>query len=673
MANPALPPGFVLEDDDAPLPPGFVLVDASKPKKPESDLSRLITGNKKPRTAMEEVGRQAKLTGRYLMSGPLEFAGMFTDPLANVLGLPTARQGAQAAGDSLGLPNPEGKGERIVAETSKAVAGGAGLLGLSNVAARSPGLIGSVGNAMSTQPGLQGLSAATGSASASTARENGATPGWQIAAGIAGGLAPSAIAFGGPGATRYLLRGGEDGRLQTERGIQDFTAAGATPSVGQATGNKRTQGLESLLAGGPTSNGVMTRFAEQQAQKLGTGLQGQASRLSPAPSAERAGLAVERGVGKFTGDVKSQREALYSQADSLIPATTASPLSNTWQTLRSLTTPNPGAPATTAAMVNPKIASLFETVGQDLAASGGKGLPYQAVKDIRSKIGAELSDFSLTTDKPTAQYKALYAALSRDMEEAAKAQGPDAYAAAQRASNYFKASQARLETLERVVDKAGGPEKIYQAALAGTTDGATTLRAVMRSLPADGQKALTAAVVKRMGLATKGNQNVDGDQFSAQSFLTNWNALSKEARGALFSPHGVGAGPFNGAGKFVSDMDKIARVAERIRDGSRVYANPSGTANKGLAYAYLGSLATSFLAGPLAVGGVVASGVAANGMARVMTNPRFVGWLARSTELPASSAPQQIAALRAIAQTEKDEDLAAIADQLEQEAKQPKR
>ena len=71
----------------------------------------------------------------------------------------------------------------------------------------------------------------------------------------------------------------------------------------------------------------------------------------------------------------------------------------------------PGAEATTAAMVNPKIANLFQTVGQDLAKSGGKGLPYEALKDIRSKIGAELSDFSLAPDKPTAQYKALAATV----------------------------------------------------------------------------------------------------------------------------------------------------------------------------------------------------------------------------------------------------------------------
>ncbi len=73
-----------------------------------------------------------------------------------------------------------------------------------------------------------------------------------------------------------------------------------------------------------------------------------------------------------------------------------------------------------------------------------------------------------------------------------------------------------------MVEKNGGPEKVFQAAMSGTKDGATTLRAVMRSLPEDGQKAVSAAVIKRMGLANPGAQNAAGDAFSPNTFLTNW-------------------------------------------------------------------------------------------------------------------------------------------------------
>jgi hypothetical protein len=631
----------------------------------------------KPMTFGENVKRTAGLGVRAAISGPLEFAGIFTDPAAIALGLGTARQGAQRFGDALGLPNPSTGAERVSQDVSKAISGGGGFLGSARLASNAPGLLGSVGRVAASQPVVQTVSGAAGTAAGSGAREAGVGPGGQVAAGLVGGVLPGVGLFGTQGALRTAVRGGQEGReamagpdTLTRLGIQggniaNFRAAGTTASVGQAVGNRRMQGLESLLAGAPTSGGVMSKFAERQAAQIGEGLQGKAVGLSPAPSAERAGLAIQRGVDSFTGDVQAQRSALYAHADKLIPDTVRTPLTKTRAELLALTTPDPGAKNTTKLLINPRITALAENLEKDIATGMSGGIPYSTLKDLRSHIGRELSDFSLTVDRPTAEYKRLYAAMSEDMQAAAKGQGAAAQMAARRANDYFRASQKRLELLERVVDKAGGPEKVYQAALAGTTDGATTLRGVMRSLPQDGQRALTAAVVKRMGLATKGNQGADGDTFSAQTFLTNWNALSKEARSALFAPHGAKAGPFGSGGKFTSDMDKIAKVAESIRNGSKVYANPSGTANRGLAYGYLGALVTGALAGPGGFATVAGTGAGANILARAMVNPRFVSWLARSTELPASSAPQQIAALRGIAKDEKDEDLAALADQLE--------
>lgn len=107
-----------------------------------------------------------------------------------------------------------------------------------------------------------------------------------------------------------------------------------------------------------------------------------------------------------------------------------------------------------------------------------------------------------------------------------------------RANNYYKMSASRLDQLERVVDKNGGPEKVYAAAMSGTKDGGTTLRAVMQALDQEGQRAVTGAVLKRMGLASAGQQGAEGAEFSAQTFLTNWNKLSPEARRALFDRYG---------------------------------------------------------------------------------------------------------------------------------------
>lgn len=111
--------------------------------------------------------------------------------------------------------------------------------------------------------------------------------------------------------------------------------------------------------------------------------------------------------------------------------------------------------------------------------------------------------------------------------------------AADRANRYFNARATRIDDIVRVIDRNGGAEKIYQAVMGGVTDGSTTLRGVIQSLPEEGQKAVTAAGLLRVGLlANPGAQDAGGEAFSAAAFLTNWNMASPEARRALLDRYG---------------------------------------------------------------------------------------------------------------------------------------
>jgi hypothetical protein len=402
----------------------------------------------------------------------------------------------------------------------------------------------------------------------------------------------------------------------------------------------------------------MGGFAERQARNIGEGLQDAANNLSRNASAERAGRAIERGVELFGKNANATKRALYWDADRHIPGATQVPLANTWQKVAQLTTPSPGAAATTSALINPRISQLRETLAQDIAAGGGQ-IPYEAVKRIRTNIGEAISDYSLSPDTPTRELKQLYGALSDDMEAAARSVSPEAVRATKRANNYTRVVANRLEQVQRVIDKNGGPERVYEAAMAGTRDGGTTLRAVMRSLPPEGQKAVSAAVLKRMGMATPGNQDAAGDVFSAATFLTNWNRVSPEAKSALFNRFGAG---------FSRDMDRIARVSQNIKDGAKVFQNPSGTANRAAAMTYGASLVASmFDPSFVSTGSLIGSGAAANYMARKLTDPDFVAWLAKSTAVPIGSATAQIQILRRLGEKQEDPELIQIADQLSQE------
>lgn len=609
-------------------------------------------------SAGQRLVREVGLGSRAMLEGGFGTIGIVTDPLARVAGLPSAREGATALADTLGLPKAETPVERVGTGITEALTGGGGVMGLGRaLATRAPGMGQAAGDFLSSQPTYQLASLLGGSSAAGVTREAGGSPGSQTLAGLVGGLSPGMAGSSGSGLLRLLARGGEPGRLRMRQGIEDFSAIGTSPSVGQATGNGRMQGLESMLAGAPTSAGVMSRAAERQAQQIGQGLGRRADEMFPNASAERAGRAIERGAETFAGNVRQTRNALYAKVDGLIPGDTRVPVTQTQQALAELTRLTPGAESTTAQLVNARISQIANSLGEDVLASQGQGIPYRALKELRSRIGEELTDFALSPDRPTAQYKRLYAALSQDMEQAARQQGPAAEAAMRRANSYMRASADRLEQVQRVVDRNGGPEKVFNAVMSGTRDGGTTLRAVMQSLPEDGQRAITAAVVKRMGLATPGQQGAAGEVFSAGTFLTNWNRLSPEARRVLFDRHGP---------QFARDMDKVARVAERIKTGSKVFANPSGSARLGGALVYSGSLATAVLTGQV---GAFAAGAGAGGlanvMARALTNPRFVHWLAEATELPLSALPQQVVVLKQIAREEGDAELAEFAGALQ--------
>ena len=581
---------------------------------------------------------------------------------------PTYREAAAGVADKLGLPKPLTARERVMGDIGEGLTGTALTMGGGSIAQQAPRvatvaptITNRVGNFFAAQPGLQTVSTITGTGAASAARESGASPGTQAVVGLGAGLAPGALPAATSAGLRAAVRGTSGDNMQ--RTIRDFTQAGTMPSVGQASGNWAAQGAENLLAGGPTSAGVMGRAAERQADEIGAGIRGMADNLSPNASGERAGAAISSGIDQFRRNTGAVKKALYWQADQLIPGDSPAQLSNTWQTVSKLTTPMKGAEATTGTLIQPRIATLRDAIAQDVAKGGGT-IPYEALKRIRTEIGEQIDgDSLLNPSTDIRELRQLYRALSQDMEAAARARGPDAAAAAKRANDYARATADRLDQVQHVIDKNGGPEKVYAAAMSGTRDGGTTLRAVMKSLPPEGQRAVTAATIKRMGMPNPGQAGADAaEEFSAEVFLTNWNKVSPEAKKVLFDRHGPA---------FSEAMDRIARVAGNLRSGSKVWKNPSGTANRAATLTYGGALLASMFDPSMATtGSLIGSGIGANILARKMTDPDVVMWLARSTALPIGSGVAQAQTLRQIGEKREDPEIIQLADELERQAAQ---
>lgn len=617
-----------------------------------------------PAQVVRAVGRTARAGVQGITALP--------NMIGDALGLQSS-QAVRNALSKLGLPEAENPTERIAEDVASGMAGAGGMVGLGRgMAKAATPLVQRIGQLLSTAPGLQVTAGATGPGAASVVREEGGGPGAQMAAGVAGAALPAVPALAAA-ATRAAMRGGEAGRQRVAQNIKTFEEAGAgTPTVGQATESRANRAVESVLAKTPGAAGRMASKAQAESLALGGKVEDMARSLAGRTGAAPAGRAIKGGLEHFVDDFKAASGRLYDALDNHIPGTTQVQATNTLAKLKQLTAPIKGAERTSALIKTPRIGDVAEALSADAAAQPAKvipgtpvgakgphgvplppsllgpdgnplptiipgkngGIPYEALKQLRSAVGEKIANPSLTDDISTAQWKQLYGALSRDMAEAARGAGPKAEAAFVRANNFHRAGMQRIEDVLQPIVAKGDPEDIFQAAISGTKEGATTISGVMKSLQPESRKVVAATMLRRLGVATPGKQNELGEVFSSETFLTNWNRISPDSKRVLFSSLPE---------QMRLDLDKIAKVAANIREGSQVFANPSGTAPAAAGYMTAGGFVISLLTGQVGTAASIAGGVgAANLGARVMTSPKVVRWLAESTRKPVEQLPAQL-------------------------------
>lgn len=637
-----------------------------------------------PRGAGAELARQAGLTGRAAVKGVLALPGMVSDAAGGLLntGLDAVlgkgngwrKQSTSAALDNLmtlaGVPAPESATERVVQDAAGGMSGaGASAKAaqlVANAAERAAApVVQAVANKFAAGPGMQTVGAGTGAAAGGVARENDAPWYAQLAAALTGGAAPSLALAGGSATVRAAMRGGEEGRQRVVDNIAKFKTAGTTPSVGQAAEGRFPRAVESVLAKTPGGAGVMAGKAESQAAELGAAADQLVSQITPRASAETAGRAISDGAKAFLGRFRAKQEELYGVLDKHIPAQTPVNVSRTQQVLAELNADIPGAPNLSQWFKNAKIGGIDRAMAADagagrsytpsqLKAAAGKAttgaeldqalnegtLPYEAIKKLRTLVGKEMDNPSLVADVPRSKWTALYAALSEDLGDTASSVGPAAKQTWSRANDLTRAGMRRLETIDPVVSK-NDPESIFAAAMSGTREGATRIRAVMQSLQPEEQNAIIGAVLKRMGLAKPGRQNDLGDAFSSETFLTNWSQLSPEAKVAIFGRPGAQA--------ITKQLQALTGVASNVREGSKVFSNPSGTA-PALSANMTGGGALAALAtgNPGTAAGIMAVPAAANLLARRMVNPDAAKWLGEKTTISPAMLPAQINAINTL-------------------------
>jgi hypothetical protein len=306
-----------------------------------------------------------------------------------------------------------------------------------------------------------------------------------------------------------------------------------------------------------------------------------------------------------------------------------------------------------------KVAAL-----QSALEGAGPTLPYPALRGVGSMIGKEAGDSLLHGSSEAGRYKQVYGAIAQDKAAAAQAAG--AGRELDRANSFYSQGVTKMEGVLQPYTKNGvTPEQAYSQFRSTILSSPSKAYDLRKSLSPEVRKMQTATLIDELGQANPGKQDAAGTVFSSETFLTNWNKLSPNSKVVMFSG-------FNKANNVRQDIETVARASELIRKKGGIYANPSGT---GGAVAQMGVGGTALFGAvtgnvPL-LASVVGSVAGANITARLLTNPKFVNWLASADKIvkPESARfhTQRLAVLaNQIEDEETRNDLAAFMAALEE-------
>jgi hypothetical protein len=595
--------------------------------------------------------------------------------------------------DQTGAKRPQTRDERIMSDIIAGVAGSGAVIG----GGKALGSLGFKGAEKSLvgSPVSQLIGGGTGAAAAGTVREEGGSQTEQIIAALLAGGIPAGASM----ANRAAFTRGVDRPAMQER-MANFEAAGTTPTIGQLTGGDKAQGTEAFLAQFYGSSPVIkSRLAAQEEAVLGAN-QKVADSLAPLDLA--TGEPVRMSKAELNNLIEntwnnsgkkaiSQTRTDFANnlADKVSPRAGVG-MSSFQDITDELTAIDPGAKNLSKNPVfNPNLKQFTELkndLKKDLAASiklqiaGGvplelaKGkLPFEAVRKLKTQLGAQMDNSTFGAQNVSeAEQRRLFGAIAEDIKAFIKTQGVDAEAAFNDWNkweiNYHKEAAA----LRSVLGKNGGRDKVYKAAFAGVNEGPTIIKSVYNNLDKGARDALTGAWLSR---AMKVVNKSDPDETSLGQMFGNYRNMSDEAKEVMFAPEvREQLDKLNSAARTILKSEKEFGMKAGGRSGSLggqgpIYAGGS-LISSGIG---LASGTTSLAAGAEpatalfnTLAAIAGTAVGANILARYMTNPKTVRWMASNAKLPPAALPTAINLLSQEARKSQDPDMIEFARLMEE-------
>jgi hypothetical protein len=440
--------------------------------------------------------------------------------------------------------------------------------------------------------------------------------------------------------------------------------------AGVATQSPAVQRLEAGLLQTPGGAQVIGPMYDEMGNVMGTRateIGEQISRATKGPGVTPGVMFTEKGgLGKFVqegADAAGKRFAQRrEQLDDIVANAVGSKnrfaATNTGQLVADLQAEIARSPQTFGPMLQPVIDRAMRVVTD--AQSGFGGVPFDALRSMRTAVGKELDRPDISGLTQTPALARLYDALRKDVVAAADQSGDIASRAIKLHDRYVRFNrEVNLPALQKIVDQ-DLDVSAAQMALSGTKDGIGRLQLLRRNFKPDEWDTVSASVWQQLGNAKAGVREgaevgADSYQFSPATFLTNWNNLSDSAKLVLF-----GGERYRNIIPAMNDLVKVTTGAKQA--GKMV--NTSNTAGAQMVTSALlggggmvgggitGDASSALLGGAAALSGLV---LTSNTAARLLESPRFIRWVSdtsRAVVNNPNSLSAQIGKLLAIGQAE---------------------
>jgi len=412
---------------------------------------------------------------------------------------------------------------------------------------------------------------------------------------------------------------------------EDFSKLGIDATAATLTGRPSVANLEESLGGSLFAADIIGASRDKLLKQLSDTTDKIANKFgAPAGSKEEVGAVIRQGALAAFDKIEDKKTKLYDAAYDA-----AGSVNVNFQNLRTLKAELESelaqAPQSLKGSLGPAIAQI-DVILKDAAQNNGL-LPLQAMRSVRTAlgktIGKPIPGAIRIMKQGDERLPSIYKSLTADISEAVSDASPDAARLLRRADDYTRfTAKENLAVIDKI-SKRGLDSQVFDFAVFGSAKGGQRIRDVFKNLSRDERDAVSSSVISQLGY--RGNAS-EGAEWSARTFITNWQRLDKNAKQVLF-----GAPRFREVAKELNSLARVAKVtAER--------AAADNVSRTGNVLTTSGQLLPLLAAGGLALGGQFEAAQTALGVgtttilapryaAKLMTSPKFLRWLKSTAQV----------------------------------------